>query len=416
MTDVEKKRKFIINTVYYALVIFLCFLVLKYAMGTLFPIFCAFIIAALLQKPKKFLTRKTFLKDGAASAICVFVGIFIIGFVISVIGVRIASEVKGFIDYVMIQVQNADVLINNIENTVMNLISYLPDFIGKTLSENVSLLFVQIREWLAGSNAELPGQIAGSISGAFSLDWITTPLSGVISTATKIPSVLIAVIITLVCSCFMTADFDKIKTFVANQLPAEKRRSVLRSKTLMKNTLAKMAKAYVLIMLVTFAEMTIGLSVLKIFGIFSSNYIFVIALVTAIVDVIPVLGTGTVIIPWALYSLITGNFAMAIGLAVIYAVITVIRQIIEPKLVAGQLGLPPFLTISAMYIGLKFLGVLGMLIAPLLVTMLKLLNDEGILKLWKSNKQAQEEALQAEKVSVPAEKTEYTEEVPEENK
>lgn len=403
MTEVEKKRKFIINTAYYALVLFLCYIVLKYAMGTLFPIFCAFIIAALLQKPKKFLTKKTFLKDGAASAICVFVGIFIIGFVIFVIGAKIASEVKGFIDYIMIQLQNIDVLVNNIENTVMNLVSHLPDFLGKTLQENVTLLFVQIREWLAGSNAELPEQIVGSISGAFSLDWITTPLSGVISTASKIPSVLIAVIITLVCSCFMTADFDKIKTFFTNQLPEEKRRNFLRSKTLMKNTVTKMAKAYLLIMAVTFAEMTVGLSVLKIFGIYSSGYIFVIALATAIVDIIPVLGTGTILIPWALYNLITGNFAMAIGLGVIYAVITVIRQIIEPKLVAGQLGLPPFLTISAMYIGLKFLGVLGMLIAPLLVTMLKLLNDEGILKLWKSSKQVEEEAKQAETVSVPAE-------------
>lgn len=403
MTEVEKKRKFIINTAYYALVLFLCYIVLKYAMGTLFPIFCAFIIAALLQKPKKFLTKKTFLKDGAASAICVFVGIFIIGFVIFVIGAKIASEVKGFIDYIMIQLQNIDVLVNNIENTVMNLVSHLPDSLGKTLQENVTLLFVQIREWLAGSNAELPEQIVGSISGAFSLDWITTPLSGVISTASKIPSVLIAVIITLVCSCFMTADFDKIKTFFTNQLPEEKRRNFLRSKTLMKNTVTKMAKAYLLIMAVTFAEMTVGLSVLKIFGIYSSGYIFVIALATAIVDIIPVLGTGTILIPWALYNLITGNFAMAIGLGVIYAVITVIRQIIEPKLVAGQLGLPPFLTISAMYIGLKFLGVLGMLIAPLLVTMLKLLNDEGILKLWKSSKQVEEAAKQAETVSVPAE-------------
>lgn len=403
MTEVEKKRKFIINTAYYALVLFLCYIVLKYAMGTLFPIFCAFIIAALLQKPKKFLTKKTFLKDGAASAICVFVGIFIIGFVIFVIGAKIASEVKGFIDYIMIQLQNIDVLVNNIENTVMNLVSHLPDSLGKTLQENVTLLFVQIREWLAGSNAELPEQIVGSISGAFSLDWITTPLSGVISTASKIPSVLIAVIITLVCSCFMTADFDKIKTFFTNQLPEEKRRNFLRSKTLMKNTVTKMAKAYLLIMAVTFAEMTVGLSVLKIFGIYSSGYIFVIALATAIVDIIPVLGTGTILIPWALYNLITGNFAMAIGLGVIYAVITVIRQIIEPKLVAGQLGLPPFLTISAMYIGLKFLGVLGMLIAPLLVTMLKLLNDEGILKLWKSSKQVEEETKQAETVSVPAE-------------
>ena len=92
-------------------------------------------------------------------------------------------------------------------------------------------------------------------------------------------------------------------------------------------------------------------------------------------------------------TLIIGNYPLAIGLGIMYAVITVIRQIIEPKFVAGQLGLPPFLTICAMYIGLKTIGVLGMFIAPMIIIMLKLLNDEGIIHLWKpikENKEAEE--------------------------
>ena len=75
---------------------------------------------------------------------------------------------------------------------------------------------------------------------------------------------------------------------------------------------------------------------------------------------------------------------MAIGLIIIYAAITIIRQIIEPKFVAGQLGLSPVVTITAMYFGLKAFGVLGMIVTPLLIVMLKLLNDEGIISLWKT--------------------------------
>ena len=75
---------------------------------------------------------------------------------------------------------------------------------------------------------------------------------------------------------------------------------------------------------------------------------------------------------------------MAIGLLILYAAITVIRQIVEPKLVAGQLGLPPFVTLIAMYLGLKIFGVLGVFILPIIAIMLKLLNDEGIITLWKS--------------------------------
>ena len=75
---------------------------------------------------------------------------------------------------------------------------------------------------------------------------------------------------------------------------------------------------------------------------------------------------------------------MGIGLLVLYATVTVIRQIVEPKLVAGQLGLPPFVTLIAMYLGLKIIGVLGVFILPIIAIMLKLLNDEGIIELWKS--------------------------------
>jgi predicted PurR-regulated permease PerM len=75
---------------------------------------------------------------------------------------------------------------------------------------------------------------------------------------------------------------------------------------------------------------------------------------------------------------------MGIGLLVLYVTVTVIRQIVEPKLVAGQLGLPPFVTLIAMYLGLKIFGVLGVFILPIIAIMIKLLNDESIIELWKS--------------------------------
>lgn len=404
MTDVEKKRKAIINIVYFFLIIAIGFLFVRYALGVCFPIVCAFFIATLLQRPKNFLTRKTFFKSGAASVISLFVLIFVILSLIALIGVRAVSEISGFIDYITIQIQHIDVLVTNIENAIMNFIGNLPSFLSETLTESVSTIFTQIREYLAGQSTELTDSITGSIGSAFSFTWITTPLSGVISTAKQIPSILIAVVITLVASCFMTADYDEIMGFVKRQFPKEKRKDLSRAKVLLKSTLSKMAKAYALIMTVTFTEMFIGLSILKLAGIYSSNYAVIIAIVTAFVDIIPVLGTGTVLIPWALYNLIVGNYSLAIGLAVIYAVITVIRQIVEPKLVAGQLGLSPVVTITSLYLGLKIFGVLGMIIAPILVTMLKVLNDEGIIHIWKSSKAEAEENKKAEEVAEKAKK------------
>ncbi len=394
MTDVEKKRRAIINIVYYAIVIGLLFLVARYAMGVCFPIVCAFFIATILQRPKNFLTKKTFLKSGSASVISLFAMIFIVGFFVALIGVRAVQEIKGFIDYVTLQFQNIDVFITNIENAIMSFIDRLPDFISGTLTESVSTIFAQIRDYMAGQSTELTDSITGTLGDSFNFSWITTPLSGVISTAKQIPSILIAVVITLVASCFMTSDYDSIINFIKRQFPEHKRGDLSRTKTLLKSTLAKMGKAYALIMSVTFTEMFVGLTVLRLIGVYSSNYAVIIAIATAIVDIIPVLGTGTVLIPWAVYNLIVGNYALAIGLGVIYAVITVIRQIIEPKLVAGQLGLSPVVTITALYLGLKIFGVLGMIIAPILVTMLKVLNDEGIIRLWKSEKHEEETATE----------------------
>lgn len=383
MTDVEKRRKFIINIAYFAVLATLAFLIYRYAFGVCFPILFAFVVAAILQRPKNFIVKKTFIKKGFASTICVIALMILFLAVMSLIGVRTATEIKGFIDYIVLQFQNIDAVINNIEDSVLSIIGRLPDFLSENLIESTAALFTQIREFIAGRSSEIPEKISGGLS-SFSLSWITTPLTGVISTAKQIPSIIISVVVTLVLCCFMTADYDSIISFFKYQLPKDKRKDFTRATVLLKSSLGKMAKAYMLIMLITFFEVSLGFYVLKLLGLFNSGYAVILAIVISIIDIIPVLGTGTVLLPWTAYSLIMGDYGLAIGLGVMYAAITVIRQIIEPKLVAGQLGLPPFMTLIAMFLGLKIFGVLGVFILPILIIMLKLLNDEDIIHLWNS--------------------------------
>ncbi|MCM1544300.1 MAG: sporulation integral membrane protein YtvI [Ruminococcus sp.] len=399
MKEVEKRRNTLINVLYFAMILAIVVVLLRYAVSICLPFIIAFIVAAILQKPKNFLVSKTPLKKGAASGICVLLTIFIVVALIALIGVRVSTEIKGFIDYIMIQLQDMDKVVDNVESWLMNLISSLPEFLRKTLNESATQMFAQLRDSISGNSDELASQITSGIGGKFSLSWITTPISGVISTAKQLPSVFVAVIISLVACCFMTSEFPEIINFFKLQFPENRRKDLSRAKVILKDSLGKMAKAYALIILVTFIEMSIGLTILKLIHVFDSSYIILIAAATAIVDILPVLGTGTVLVPWAIYSFIMGNVGMGIGLIVIYAAISIIRQVIEPKLVAGQLGLSPIVTIAALYFGLKLFGVLGMFITPLLVIMLKLLNDEGIVKLWKSpaRVKAEAEAAQAEK-------------------
>ena len=419
MKDVEKKRALIINVIYLAMIIAIGFLVIRYAMGVCFPFLFAFLVALVLQRPKNFLVRKTFLKDGAASVICVFLLLFVVLALVSLLGVRVFSRVQDFINYIALQLQNIETVIENIQKWVLSLIEKAPEFLRNTLHDSVSQLFTKINDYLASSSADTAvaatdaavaaadstqssaSALSGLLSGNFKLSWVTTPISSLLSTAKQIPSVLIAVVITLVASCFMTTEYPKVMAFIRLQFPEHRRNDIDRAKVLLKSSLGKMGKAYALIMLVTFIEMSVGLTVLRLIGVFQSNYIIMIAVVTAIIDIVPVLGTGTVLIPWAVYSFITGSFGLGIGLVVIYAAITVIRQVIEPKLVAGQLGLSPIVTIAALYFGLKIFGVLGMLITPILVIMLKLLNDEGIIHLWRSPARVKAEAAAAAE-DVPA--------------
>ena len=221
----------------------------------------------------------------------------------------------------------------------------------------------------------------------------------IISSAKQIPFVLVGILVSIITCCFMTADYPNIRDFILNQFTEEKAKKISQAKHLIFSFLGKMGKAYALILTITFIELAVGLSLLSVLNIYTGGYIVIIALLTAIIDIIPVLGTGSVLIPWSLISIITGNYALGIGLLVMYAIITVIRQVIEPKLVAGQLGLPPFLTLMAMYIGSQIFGVLGIFLLPLSIITVKALNDEGIIHLYKPLKKKEATAKETEQPS-----------------
>ncbi|MBR2417488.1 MAG: AI-2E family transporter, partial [Clostridia bacterium] len=111
MSDTERKRKAIINTVYYGMLILGAVLALRYGLGLFLPIILAFIFATILQRPKNFLTRRTFLKKGFAAVLCVFIGIAVLALLVSLVGVRVAGEVKSFIDYIIIRLQDIESLV-----------------------------------------------------------------------------------------------------------------------------------------------------------------------------------------------------------------------------------------------------------------------------------------------------------------
>lgn len=149
------------------------------------------------------------------------------------------------------------------------------------------------------------------------------------------------------------------------------------------SSLGSYLKAEGILVLIAFAQVLLGLYILKAIG-FTIEYPFLAAMGIAFVDALPILGTGTVIIPWAFISAINGDIKLAIGLLVIFAVISVVRQFVEPKIVSNNLGVHPIFTLIAMYTGFKIIGIVGLLIGPVALIVIKsvygALIDRGVVK------------------------------------
>ena len=132
-----------------------------------------------------------------------------------------------------------------------------------------------------------------------------------------------------------------------------------------------------LIMGMTFLELFIGFSVLGV------KYSFLAAIAGAMIDILPIFGVGTLLVPWAVLMLLTGNQFMGVGLLVLWAVISVVRQFAEPKIVGKQVGLHPLLTLLCMWLGLKLFGGIGMFILPISLLIILDLKASGLINFKK---------------------------------
>lgn len=373
---VEKRRKVLINTAYFALILAVVYFAYKWFLPLIIPFVFAFAVAGILNRPISAICKKTPLKRSwlsAAAVILFSVAVFAVFFLV---GVELFESVSGFYEYSIAQLNNITDLVNDLKLWVLDITAFLPETIRAVLHENVTIFFDNISQ-NGFDNISIDTSM---INWSEILSKGTAVITGTVG---KIPSFVIAFIIFMISTVFISSDYDKIKRFFIKQLSRERADKISYAWHLAVNSLKKMIKAYCLIILITTFELIVGFYALKFIGVFDNPYILIIAFVIAVIDIIPVLGTGTVLIPWAVISFITGKTGLGIGLLVIYVIILVIRQIIEPKLVAGQVGLPPIVTIIAMYVGSKTLGILGFFILPFAVILVKVFNDAGLVHVFK---------------------------------
>ena len=186
-----------------------------------------------------------------------------------------------------------------------------------------------------------------------------------VSVVKSVPSAILFVMVFFIAAYYFSAERGKIFGEIENVLPEKWRKKIPVVRQKLKSILTGYLKAYLVIMLITFLETLIGFLILGV------DYAFLMATFVAFVDVLPIFGAGTVLIPWAIFSLLTSNTPLGIGLLILYAVTLGVRQFIEPKIVGTTLGIHPLATLASVYLGLNFFSFWGLILGPMSVLIIR---------------------------------------------
>ena len=237
----------------------------------------------------------------------------------------------------------------NISNRLLSLINRFAPASALSLGEIFSYLSLAAQE------------LVTELSAAF-ISWVTGFLK-------RLPIFLIGFVFMIISSLSIAADYDRVTQFLMRQLPHKLRPMMYDIKNFLISCLFKLIKAYAIIMVITFSELCIGLWTLRISGFYKY------AAIITLLDVLPVLGAGAALVPWGAAEIIGGNVALGTGLIILYCVILLVRNIIEPHVVGDSLDLHPVVTLASMFFGLRAMGIGGMIAAPIIVLLIKFLND-----------------------------------------
>ncbi|MEG2710853.1 MAG: sporulation integral membrane protein YtvI [Clostridia bacterium] len=252
-------------------------------------------------------------------------------------------------------------------------------------------------EFIDGKFLTMVEQALSASSGQV-MAWVNSLTRGVWSTATSLPHAIVVLIVIILGTFFLSRDRKKVVLEVHKQLPEGWIRRICAVKDDLFGALFGYVRALLLLMLLTFVELAIGFSLVGI------DYAILFALIISMLDALPVLGTGTFVVPWAAYNLLIGDLHTGIGLLLVFAVVWTVRQLLEPHVVGDQIGIHPLLTLFAMYLGMRFMGVFGMILGP--VTLIVVRN---LLRVYSGGRTLREMLYQG--VEMPEEELQKSEEL-----
>ncbi len=340
------------NNIIFFIIYSLLFLVLIKTFGYIAPFFIGGLLAFIINPISRKLEKKLKINKGISTLFLSILGVGLVIFLASFLVVKASHQLVNFLD--SIDSNSYSYLGKMINDWINNLGKYV-DYI-----ENLSSNSLNIQKIVSNYGKNI-ADIAKSV------------LSQIISLATSLPTLILIIITLFMSTYFIAKDFDKIEYGFLNIFTDDTKVKVRRVKNEIMYSIKGYVKAYTILMSITF--LVIWLS----FSIFDIPYGLPLGIIGALLDLIPFLGIVVIFIPVIVYYFIIKNYIVSIGIAVVFIVLSILRQILEPRLVAANVGINPLLTIMAIFIGIQVAGLVGIIFCLGLVVMHDILKKVDIL-------------------------------------
>jgi len=310
------------------------------------PFLLAFIMTATIMPLRNLIVRKVRLPQGFAVVTAMIVEIGGLGVIIALLVIRLTREIH----YIYINWPYYNDLLQH--------------FFTRWLAK-IEIYYLK-----------LPGTNIGTINTTVKefINTIPAVLANLLAMAAKIPEIIIVIVIALVATFFMSNGSKRYLNEILNIFPLEWRKNISELGRDFSRAFAGFIRAEFIIFLITLFLSIAGLMIIH------PKYAFIIGTITGIFGILPVLGVGIVLVPWSILSFISGHSLLGIELILLTSLITILRHIIEPKILGDNVGLDPLFVLVSMYIGLASTGLIGLILGPFILIAYQALRKAGVFR------------------------------------
>ncbi len=308
------------------------------------PFLIGFFVAATLNPLVRFLSKRFDMKRKPCAVMILLIFHATVGMLLTIFVVRLAVGIGEFSSALpALYSDTIEPAITWMFELVNKAISHFEFSSNSSLEEGIAKLFTSLRTTMSTAVSDVSVKALTRLS-AF---------------AAGIPRFVIELVFAVIASFFFIVDYEELIGFIKTKLPRRTSAFLGDLKERFDITIKRYAKSYTIIMLITLVELLVGFYILGV------GRPVVYAFLIALLDVLPVIGCGGVLIPWGIIELLRQRITLGVGILILWAVITVVRNIIEPRIVGKQVGLHPLLTLAAMFVGTKLFGVIGLFLFPI---------------------------------------------------